>query len=361
MKNRFLVAVAIAGLLGSSLSARDASLEDKITSLYVSYFNRAPDFNGLSYWKSHGEEYLNAGKSGLLALQELSAGFATHPTFVSMYSSMGNEDFVKAIYKNALGRDGDAGGIAYWTGLLDSGKQRSDMVAEFMNASLTVDLTAENYPTLSQSDLDAAIERQTLIANKVQVAEAFVNTLTTNTNVEDTQNPENDPAYLASIKVLENVGVDQTTVEDAIGKIYALKDAPSTAISMIQNSWGAIQPDYSFKNPPAIPQDDGPENARYIYIFNNLSQSYIDDYLNREGVGNYTYSMLSTPVSCTQYGFTTADIKTNMTQDGVPIIGYGTTTLTNSTYKIRSCVESDYSASSYAGGSSIIVYGDLSY
>jgi len=363
MKNRFLVAVAIAGLLGSSLSARDASLEDKITSLYVSYFNRAPDFNGLSYWKSHGEEYLNAGKNGLLALQELSAGFATHPTFVSMYSSMGNEDFVKAIYKNALGRDGDAGGITYWTGLLDSGKQRSDMVAEFMNASLTVDLTAENYPTLSQADLDAAIERQTLIANKVQVAEAFVNTLTTNTNVEDTQNPENDPAYLASIKVLENVGVDQTTVEDAIGKIYALKDAPSTAISMIQNSWGAIQPDYSFKNPPSIPEDgngdetvqEAASKARFIYIFNNMAYNYYEEYVSGE-YNLYSFTTLAATAHCTDYGFTAAEQTTNYNYQGINVLIYSSPSADYSSARV--CTEADYAGTEFGGNTNGLFYGN---
>jgi len=360
MKNRIMTAFAIAGVLASSLSARDASLEDKITSLYVSYFNRAPDFNGLSYWKSHGEDYLKTGKSDLLALQELSAGFAIHPTFVSMYSSMGNEDFVKAIYKNALGRDGDAGGIAYWTGLLDSGKQRSDMVAEFMNLSLTLDLTADNYPDLSQADLDAAIERQTLIANKVQVAESFVDTLTTNTNVTDTQNPENDPAYLASVKVLENVGVDQTTVDDAVAKIYSLKDSPSTAISMIENSWDVITPDYSFKNPssiPEIPEDnqEAASKADLVYIFNNMSYDYYEKYSSGE-YALYSFTTVPGIAHCTDYGFTAAEQTTNYNYQGINVLIYSSISADDSSARV--CTESDYAGTEFGGNTNGLFYGN---
>ena len=357
MKNRIMTAFAIAGVLASSLSARDASLEDKITSLYVSYFNRAPDFNGLSYWKSHGEEYRNAGKNDFLVLQELSAGFATHPTFVSMYSSMGNEDFVKAIYQNALGRDGDAGGIAYWTDLLNNGKERSDMVAEFMNGSLTADLTAANFPDLSQADLNVAIERQTLIVNKVQVAESFANTLTTNTNVTDSQNPENDPAYLASVKVLENVGVDQTTVADAIGKIYALRNAPSTAISMIQNSWDTITPDYSFQNPPSMPADnqESASTADLVYIFNNMSYNDYEEYSSGE-YALYSFTTIPGIAHCTDYGFTAAEQTTNYNYQGINVLIYSSISADDSSARV--CTESDYAGTEFSGNTNGLFYGN---
>ena len=358
MKNRFLTLLAIAGVMGSSLSARDATLEDNIASLYISYFKRAPDYSGLTFWQTRGDNYIAQGSGMLPALQELSAGFATHPTFVSMYGSMGNEDFVKAIYKNALGRDGDADGIAWWTSLLDNGKSRSDMVAEFMNASLTGDITSANYPTLSQEELDAALERQTLIVNKVKVAEAFVDTLTSKTNVLNSQNPENDPAYIASIKVLENVGLDEDSVDSAIGKIYALRN-DSYAISTIENSWDSITPDYSFKNTPSLPNNEGPETANYIYIFNNIGQTYIDSYFQTNDLADYKFAKPATAVSCTQYGFTAADLQSSDVQDGVAINLYGS--MDTVTYELRTCVEADFSASPYAGSENIMLYGNSAF
>jgi len=246
MSKRILGSLLVAGLLASALSAADVTLEDKITSLYVSYFDRAPDYDGLSYWERHGEEYISAGKSEYDALKELSAGFASVPTFTDMYSSMSNEDFVKAFYRNVLGKEGDASGVAYWTGKLDNGESRSDMVVEYMDIVLSFD--PANYPNLSQAELDAATEAQTVILNKIAVAEAFVDTLKTATNVTDVQHPENDPAYLASLKVLEGVNADQASVDEAIGKIYALRNTPTEAIAMIENGWDSITPDYSFKD-----------------------------------------------------------------------------------------------------------------
>ncbi|MCD6433387.1 MAG: DUF4214 domain-containing protein, partial [Sulfurimonas sp.] len=206
----------------TQVSAIEVSLEDKISSLYISFFNRAADEGGLTYWNNLGIAAQARGEDPLNVLKQLSAGFATHPTFGSTYDSMVNNAFVQAIYRNSLGRDGDAAGLVYWEGLLNNGKSRSDMVAEFMELSLTTDLTPENYPTLSVADLDAAKERQQLITNKVAVAVNFTNTLTALTNVVDDQNPENDPAYLASVEVLSGVGLDASTVSDAIGKILGL-------------------------------------------------------------------------------------------------------------------------------------------
>ncbi|MFT5662278.1 MAG: hypothetical protein ACI9TV_002928 [Sulfurimonas sp.] len=216
----------------SSLQAREVSLEQKISSLYISFFNRAADEDGLNYWNGLGETAADRGEDILNVLKELSSGFAAHPTFNSTYGSMGNEAFVQAIYQNSLGREGDAQGVAYWKGLLDNGKSRSDMVAEFMELSLTLDLTPENFPDLSAEDLTAAIERQDLITNKVEVALYFTKNLGSLTKIANTQDPENDPAYIASIQVLSGVESTSESVTSATNKIaqYLSEDDPVTSI-----------------------------------------------------------------------------------------------------------------------------------
>ena len=240
MKNKlFMMVLLIPIMLLTQLYAKEIDLESKITSLYVSFFNRAADEAGLSYWKNKGDMAKAKGKSDLLTLKELSSGFATHPTFTATYGSMGNEAFVKAIYKNSLGKEGDQEGITYWTNLIDNGMSRSDMVATFMELSLTTDLTAENYPSLSTEDLEAAVERQELISNKVKVAVFFTKTLTTQTNVADTQNPTNDPAYIASMKVLEGISTDSQSVENALKKIRTVMN-DTDAIQSIVNRWESL-------------------------------------------------------------------------------------------------------------------------
>jgi len=240
MKKQLLAIFLAISFFVTSLNAIEVSLEEKITGLYVAFFNRAADESGLNYWKAQGENAEANGNNVSNILKQLSKGFATHPTFTSAYSSMGTENFVNAIYVNSLGKNGDAEGVAYWSGLINSGKSRSDMVAEFIELSLTLDLTAENFPNLSQIDLDNAIARQSLIYNKVSVAVYFTNSLGSSTNVIDSANPENDSAYLASIKVLSEVTIDIVTVTAATGRILNLLNGGSTAIDLIINDWENI-------------------------------------------------------------------------------------------------------------------------
>ncbi|SFV71390.1 hypothetical protein MNB_SV-13-2041 [hydrothermal vent metagenome] len=46
----------------------------------------------------------------MVVFKEISKGFSTHPVFTSTYNSLNDEEFVKAIYVNALGREGDSEG-----------------------------------------------------------------------------------------------------------------------------------------------------------------------------------------------------------------------------------------------------------
>ncbi|WP_434580946.1 DUF4214 domain-containing protein [Sulfurimonas sp. NW15] len=236
MKKLILVLISLT-LLTVTLYAKTVSTEQKIAGLYVAFFNRAPDMSGLSYWTKRANAVQANGQSALVVLKELSAGFATHPVFTSTYSSLDNESFVKAIYINSLGREGDAEGIAYWTNLLNNGLSRSDMVATFIEMSLTLDLTPQNFPNLSQSELDAAILRQNLITNKTVVAIDFVSKLGERTDVADPQDPEDDPAYKASIKILSTVNEDPATVSAAVSYLNTVAQS-ADPIQKILDEWG---------------------------------------------------------------------------------------------------------------------------
>ncbi|TXI95098.1 MAG: DUF4214 domain-containing protein, partial [Burkholderiaceae bacterium] len=85
-----------------------------IAELYVAYFNRVPDAEGMAYWMTqfkNGASIESIGKSFYAA--------AVSPTFSALtgYSSaMTDADFVKLIYKNVLGRtEVDQAGLDYWT------------------------------------------------------------------------------------------------------------------------------------------------------------------------------------------------------------------------------------------------------
>lgn len=103
--------------------------------LYIAFFNRVPDANGMSYW-------IDQLKNGA-SIAEISKSFygaALAFSSVTGYSaSMSNADFVKIIYKNVLGRNEvDAEGLAYWSSSLSNGSAtRASLVATILNSAHT--------------------------------------------------------------------------------------------------------------------------------------------------------------------------------------------------------------------------------
>ena len=201
MKKLLLLMIAMVSVFSMTLQAVDVTLGEKITGLYVSFFNRAADERGLTYWTNRG----NSSPNQSSVLKELAAGFASHPSFERAYGDLNNSEFVEAVYRNTLGREGDAQGITFWSRLIDGGMSRSDFVATFVEAALTFDRDDPQYADLSEEDLNAAQLRRDLLANKVEVALQFTAQLGNLTNVTDDQNPENAPAYKASIKIISKV------------------------------------------------------------------------------------------------------------------------------------------------------------
>ncbi|MFZ6654549.1 M64 family metallopeptidase [Undibacterium sp. TJN19] len=95
--------------------------------LYVAYFNRVPDADGLDYW-------VTQFKSGMSFKQIGDAFFvaaAQFPAQTGYSANLSNTDFINIIYKNAMGRTAgaDADGLKYWLNELDTGLQsRGTMV-----------------------------------------------------------------------------------------------------------------------------------------------------------------------------------------------------------------------------------------
>ena len=104
-------------------AAPTSSVQGRIERLYQAFFLRSPDTAGLNYWMGQA----NAGAS----LETIAASFAQSPEFQSRYGSVDDQQFVSLVYTNVLGRSADAGGLAYWTGLLQGGLGRGPMMVQF--------------------------------------------------------------------------------------------------------------------------------------------------------------------------------------------------------------------------------------
>jgi len=247
-----------------------ATIQQKIAGLYIAFFNRAADKEGLDYWESQASLL-----GEIVAIKELASGFALHPKFTDLYSGLSNQEFVDTIYKNTLGKAGDSEGIAYWTNQLNSGMSKSDMVADFISISLDFDPNAPQYSSLSEEDIATAMQRKALITNKSNLSLDYVNLLSNKTNLDPKTDPSNsasldsDPSFQASIKVVSSITDDKATVDSVEGGIELLKDRDD-AISIV-NSLSTINRDSVSKEIEAI--DSNTHHSYTNYGLGTLSSS----------------------------------------------------------------------------------------
>jgi hypothetical protein len=102
--------------------------------LYTAYFRRLPDKGGLDYWVNlHRNRY---------PLGDISTNFAASVEFRDTYGTLTNAAFVQLIYSNVLGRAPDAGGLAYWTGILNQGHPRGVVMTGFSESPEYIDRMA---------------------------------------------------------------------------------------------------------------------------------------------------------------------------------------------------------------------------
>ena len=199
------------------------TLQQKIASLYIGIFNRAPDSSGLNYWVNLAQ---SSGANDLALLKQMAGGFAANPIFTKTYSDLLDADFVKAVYQNILGAVGDSAGISYWQKLLNNGMSRSDMVAQFMHDAMLIDLEsfiAAN-PSFNVTDKQAAYDKQNYILNKTLVAVSYSTILAGYSNINTTiySDITQSPSYLASVYILQGVTSDAQTVSTKISFINAM-------------------------------------------------------------------------------------------------------------------------------------------
>ena len=95
---------------------------NEIIKLYVGYYNRAPDPEGLNFWI--------AAFDGGFSLDEMAVDFSTQAETLQNYPfflnpSPSDEDygsFIDSVYGNLFNRDPDAPGRAFWVEKLGSGE-----------------------------------------------------------------------------------------------------------------------------------------------------------------------------------------------------------------------------------------------
>lgn len=107
---------------------------ERLAELYVAFFNRVPDADGMAFWIGQ----LSAGQPlDQIADIFYNAG-VQYSNLTGFSANMSHGDFVNVVYRNVLGRvDGaDPGGLAHWSGLLESGAaSRGTLVSTILTSA----------------------------------------------------------------------------------------------------------------------------------------------------------------------------------------------------------------------------------
>ncbi len=120
----------------SAAQAMDPGTLKLLQELYIAFFNRVPDADGLEYWIGR---YQSGTRLEAIADSFYAAGVqAGHIT--GYRADMTHADFIHKIYQNVLGRsDGaDPGGLAYWSAALADGSvSRGGLVKSILQSAHT--------------------------------------------------------------------------------------------------------------------------------------------------------------------------------------------------------------------------------
>lgn len=106
-----------------------------LVELYVAFFNRVPDADGLAYWISR----IKAGMSFDAIALSFYSGALQYSAQTGYSAAMTNEDFVRVIYKNVLGRSGATAppdkDVQYWADDLKNGGSKANLVSVMLFAA----------------------------------------------------------------------------------------------------------------------------------------------------------------------------------------------------------------------------------
>lgn len=94
-----------------------------VARLYQVCLGRVPDIGGLEHYRSAVDQGYD--------LMHFTRAMIESPEFISRFGTLTNQQFVEQIYRFVLGREGDAGGVATYTGALSQGYTRADVVLVF--------------------------------------------------------------------------------------------------------------------------------------------------------------------------------------------------------------------------------------
>jgi hypothetical protein len=196
-------------LVDGTLSVGPDTQEATVQRLYEGLLGHSGNAAGLSFW----DGVLTSGASA----SSVAAGFLASPEYQSGHGTLTDAQFVDNLYQGFLGRAPDGPGGTFWTGLLDSGTSRADVVvgvAQSQEAKTTLapttsqvwvpnaggTLAEEVYQTgLDRTvDLGGLASAQSALAQG-QTALQFVQGIVASPEFQALHGAQSDTAFIASL------------------------------------------------------------------------------------------------------------------------------------------------------------------
>ena len=188
------------------LSSSATTLLNQISDLYIGYFNRAPDFGGLSFWFSRIYD-------GSRSLDDIARLFTNSDEYAETYpEGLTNRDFVEVVYDNLFDRQPDPGGWDFWEGRLNDGLPRDTFLLRVIRGAYS--------PTSGDSD-------RNLLDNKHDASMYYVEQASINAGVRG------DDAFT---QVLNRVGGDDISANTAVALIDYVVTNPITLTGVVEDS-----------------------------------------------------------------------------------------------------------------------------
>jgi hypothetical protein len=183
-----------------------ADYQDAVQELYIAYFGRPADPNGLANFEAAllaanaptDLQDLTQAYSTNAGVKSLIDSFETSNESLTLYGGSSTTAFVQAVFQNVLGRQPAQSGLQFWVDAIDGGTLTQGDAALSIMAGGTTNTT-------SQGLIDAQ-----LIANRITVASYFTAQLSA---LGDTSSYSGKSAAQAARTML--AGVDSTTTETA--------------------------------------------------------------------------------------------------------------------------------------------------
>jgi hypothetical protein len=224
---------------------------DVVQSLYMGFFGRPADPQGLSFWSTELSNRnlpatipeLIAGYAGSADIKAIVDAFAESPESKSLYVS-NNASFINAVYLNVFNRNAEAAGREFWSGFLDRNEiSRAQAVLWILSGGQNDDATVT-----AKKIQAATILTSLLVKNQVVVyysgdraneaARALLGAITATTDMSVFR--AEIEAFVASL----NPNSTFPTITRYFGYHYLqdMSNAPAYAASFSQTTGGVVGP-----------------------------------------------------------------------------------------------------------------------